>query len=301
MGDVRDFRLDVGDGLELAGTYFPPLYDDQPGAGRAVLICLPGGTYTRGYFDLDMPGYSYARDAAERGFPVVSFDQLGTGESSRPDRDLELSDQARAVDAALRRLPDLIGRAGPFLAVGHSMGGYVAMVQQAAHRSYAGLAILGTTNGAVGPLGLPEDMVSAAATPEGRAALIEQIAGGMPDLYIEGDRSALQAWFHLADVPEDVVERDLASTLTVVPRRAAAASSVPFVTAAEAAQVDVPVFLAYGETDVSTDPRQEPAAFARSPAITLFVLPRSGHCHNMASSRQLLWDRLARWCETVVT
>jgi pimeloyl-ACP methyl ester carboxylesterase len=298
MSDVRDFRLEVGGGLELAGTYFPA---QARGDDRAVLICLPGGTYTRGYFDLDVPGYSYAQDAAARGFPVVSFDQLGTGSSSRPDRDIDLADQAAAVDAALTRLPELIGRDGPFIAVGHSMGGYVAMVQQAAHRSYAGLAILGTTNAAVGPLDLPEEMVTAARTSEGRAALIDQIAGAMPEPYVEGDRSALQAWFHLADVPAEVVERDLASTLTVVPRRAAAASSVPYVTAEAAGQVDVPVFLAYGEVDVSIDPHTEPAAFAQSRDITLYVLPGSGHCHNMASSRALLWDRLARWCETVVT
>jgi pimeloyl-ACP methyl ester carboxylesterase len=298
MGDVRDFRLDVGDGLQLAGTYFPPLPSEDD---RALLVCLPGGTYSRGYFDLDLPGYSYARDAAARGFPVVSFDQLGTGASSRPERDIDLADQAAAIDAALKRLPEIVDRAGPFIAVGHSMGGYVAIVQQAAHRSYAGLAILGTTNAAVGPLSLPQEMVAAAATAEGRAALIEQIAGAMPDRYIEGDRSDLQAWFHLADVPAEVVERDLAGTLTVVPRRAAAASSVPYVTAAEAGEVEVPVFLAYGDVDVSVDPYSEPGAFRQSRDITLYVLAGSGHCHNMASSRQLLWDRLARWCETVVT
>jgi pimeloyl-ACP methyl ester carboxylesterase len=298
MPEVRDFQLDIGDGLELAGTYFPPSSADE---ARAVLVCLPGGTYTRGYFDLDVPGYSYARDAAARGFPVVSFDQLGTGASSRPDREIDLADQGTAVDAALERLPEILGRGGPFLAVGHSMGGYVAMVQQAAHRSYAGLAILGTTNAAVGPLNLPDDMVAAARSPEGRASLIDQIAGAMPDRYIQGDRADLSPWFHLTDVPADVVERDLATTLTVVPRRAAAGSSVPYVTADAAAEVDVPVFLAYGDVDVSIDPRTEPAAFSRSRDLTLYVLPASGHCHNMASSRALLWDRLALWCESVVS
>jgi pimeloyl-ACP methyl ester carboxylesterase len=210
-----------------------------------------------------------------------------------------LRDQARAVDAALKRMPETLGRSGPFVAVGHSMGGYVAMVQQATHGSYAALAVLGTTNGAVGPLDLPEELVTAAGSREGRTALIDQVAGAMPDLYIEGDRSALQPWFHLDDVPQDVVERDLASTLTVVPRRAAAASSVPYVTAAEAAEIAVPVFLAYGEVDVSINPHAEPGAFRNSRDVTLFVLPGSGHCHNMAGSRQLLWDRLARWCETV--
>jgi pimeloyl-ACP methyl ester carboxylesterase len=122
----------------------------------------------------------------------------------------------------------------------------------------------------------------------------------MPELYIQGDRSDLQAWFHLSDVPSEVIDLDLASTLTVVPRRAAAASSVPYVTREAAGQVDVPVFLAYGEVDVSSDPHAEPAAFQRSPDVTLYVLAGSGHCHNMAGSRELLWDRLANWCGSVV-
>jgi hypothetical protein len=33
--------------------------------------------------------------------------------------------------------------------------------------------------------------------------------------------------------------------------------------------------------------------------VTLFVLSGGDHCQNMASSRAMLWDRLASWCETV--
>ena len=302
--DPRPITFDVSDRLgeptQLAGTYFPAVGDR---ADRPVLVCLPGGTYTRGYWDLQVPdreGYSFARAAAGHGFAVVTLDNLGTGESTRPDHDIALADQAAAAAAVVARLPERLGLQGPAVAVGHSMGGYLAMVQQANHRSYAGLAILGTTNQAVKPLELPPEMVEAAATPEGRAVLIEQVASAIPDPYVESDRTPMHPWFHLDDVPSDVIEADDARTLTCVPRRCAAESTVPRVTADAAATIEVPVLLAYGDVDVSPDPHAEPAFFPRSGDVTLYVLDRSGHCHNMAGTRQRLWDRLLGWCEAAI-
>jgi pimeloyl-ACP methyl ester carboxylesterase len=303
--DPRSISFDVSDAVgepaQLAGSFFAA---GGPAGDRPLLVCLPGGTYTRGYWDLQVPGhtgYSFARTAAGEGFPVVTLDSLGTGESARPDREIDMADQAAAVAAAVAQIPAELGVATPAVAVGHSMGGYVAMLQQAASASYAGLAILGTTNQAVGPLQLPPEVVAAAATSEGRAALLDQVAAGMPDPYVAGDRTPLRSWFHLDDVPVEVIDADEATTLTVVPRRCAAGSTVPGITADAAAAVEVPVLLAYGELDVSPDPHAEPAFFRASRDVTLFVLPRSGHCHNLAGSRHRLWDRLLWWCETAVT
>jgi pimeloyl-ACP methyl ester carboxylesterase len=297
---AQNIRVDIaarlGEPAHLAGTVFSPTTSD---AQAPVLVALPGGTYSRGYFDLDVPGYSFARDAAARGFTVVTFDHLGTGDSTRPERDIDMSEQGRALAAAIAELPGIIGRDGPYLAVGHSMGGYVAMLQQAEHRTYSALAILGTTNQYVAPLGLPPEMIEAAATAEGRAAMVEQMRSAIPELYIDGDRTPLISWFHLSDVPAAVIERDTETTLTVVPRGCGAAGSVPGITADAAALVEVPVFLAYGEVDVSPAPHAEPAAFARSNDVTLYVLAGSGHCHNMAGTRHVLWDRLARWCAEI--
>jgi pimeloyl-ACP methyl ester carboxylesterase len=298
----HDLRIDVAAG-RLAATFHPAEEPASPGV-RPVLVAIPGGTYTRRYFDLTVdghPGYSFARHAAARGFPVLAVDVLGTGDSTRPDGEVTLEDQAAALAEALADLPDLVGTGGPFVAVGHSMGGYVAMAQQAAHASYAALAILGTTNRHVAPLHLPDELIAAGvgASAAVREALVDQIAAGMPDAYIAGARDDLLSWFHLADVPPAVVEADLASTLTVVPRRCAAASTVPGTTADAAAIIEVPVFLAYGDVDVSPDPHGEPACFPASRDVTLYVLAGSAHCHNMASTRTLLWDRLLAWCATV--
>jgi pimeloyl-ACP methyl ester carboxylesterase len=302
----RELSLDVADRVgepaRIAASYFPAVTGPS-GASGPALVCLPGGTYTRRYFDLevpDHPGYSFARYAAGRGFPVITLDMLGTGESARPDGEIDFDLQASAAAAAVAQLAGAVGLRAPFVGVGHSMGGYVAMFQQAGHHSYAAVAILGTTNQHVAPLGLAPEMVAAAATADGRDALVAQIVTTMPDRFLEAERAPMLPWFHLGDVPSAVVDADTASTLTVVPRGCAAASMVPGVAAAAAATIEVPVFLAYGDTDVSPQPRVEPEFFPASHDITLFLLRGSGHCHNMAGTRRVLWDRQLRWIGEVV-
>ena len=34
--------------------------------------------------------------------------------------------------------------------------------------------------------------------------------------------------------------------------------------------------------------------------LTLYVLAGSAHCHNMAGTRQRLWDRLLGWCGSAI-
>ena len=73
---------------------------------RAVLVCFPGGGMTRRYFDLPVPGYSFARYAADHGFLIVLADHPGTGDSDAPDDGWSLtpgavaSIEAAAVDRA---------------------------------------------------------------------------------------------------------------------------------------------------------------------------------------------------------
>jgi pimeloyl-ACP methyl ester carboxylesterase len=84
-----------------------------------------------------------------------------------------------------------------------------------------------------------------------------------------------------------------------VVRQCFSAAAIPGVVADEAAVVDVPVLHGYGEVDVSPEPRAEPRFYRRSPDITTLVVPGSGHCHNMASTRHLLWRRVLAWTEHV--
>lgn len=79
--------------------------------------------------------------------------------------------------------------------------------------------------------------------------------------------------------------------------RCFSAGAIPRVVADEAALIGVPVFLGYGEVDVSPDPSTEAQFYTRSPDVTTFVVPGSGHCHNMAATRHVLWQRLLAWAQ----
>lgn len=259
-----------------------------------LFVCLPGGTYGLGYFDFGLEGYSFGRFVASHGVSVVAFDNLGTGRSTHPDREVGFDLQAEAAAAAVEVLRRQLGVSW-VVGVGHSMGGYLAMRQQATHRSYDALAVLGTTNFEVAPLDLPHEMIEAAARgADARAALVEQTSAGMPGRYFDGDRAPLLSWFHLGDVAPDVLEVD-ARTIVNVCRLAAAEATVPGITRDDAAVIDVPVFLAYGDVDVSPNAHAEPSAFPSSRDVTLVVVPNTGHCHNMAPTRETLWRRLLAW------
>src|SRR5690606_10262756 len=69
----------------------------------------------------------------------------------------------------------------------------------------------------------------------------------------------------------------------------------PGAIAAEAAAVEVPVFVGVGERDTCPDPHAEPSAFRRSRDVTVCIVPAMAHMHNFAGTRQQLWERLQRW------
>ncbi len=242
-------------------------------------------------------GYSFADFATGNGHAVVTIDPLGTGESSKPVSDFDFADIAATLACAVSALPALTGEQAPRVAIAHSLGGYLAITQQALFPAYAALAILGCTNQHVAPLNLDPAFIARAATPQGRAELAREILGALREPYFEGPREHMQSWFHLADVPAGVVAADSVTAKSLVPRVFGTAM-IPGVVAEHAAQIDVPVLIGYGAVDVSPDPRAEARLYCSSPDITTVVLGDSAHCHNMASSRHRLWRRLLDWASS---
>ena len=291
--DVSDV---VGEHASLAATYYPPR---GPAEAGAVFVCLPGGTYSREYWDLRIAGhggYSFADFATENGYAVLTIDPLGTGESSKPARDFDFTDIAAALAHAVAALPEAIGDHAPPVAVAHSLGGYLAITQQALFSSYAGLAVFGCTNQHVAPLNLDAAFIARAATPQGRTALAREILSVLREPYFDGPREHMQSWFHLDDVPVDVANADAA--VSVVPRVFGTAM-IPGVVAEQAARIDVPVLIGYGSVDVSPDPHAEAGLYGSCPDSSTVLLAGSAHCHNMSSSRHRLWRRLLAWAVTV--
>jgi pimeloyl-ACP methyl ester carboxylesterase len=300
-GDV-DFDVSaVTDGAHVAGSVFVPPAGPGPDGRTVVLVCLPGGTYTRAYWDLTVPGragYSFAEDMAARGHVVAALDNLGTGASHRPPdgADVTIELWGRAAAEVARQLRDRLrpnhGDDLVVVGVGHSMGGYAVIAQQAAGGDFDAVAILGTSNQPMA--GVYSTEAGAPPPDDQHRALVEQMVGSAHDGYLQPDRENLRALFHLADVPPDVLTADDAPA-TQVPVGAAAAAVEPGAYREAAGKISAPVLLAFGEVDVSPSPHTEVAAYSASGDVRLVVLQGSAHCHNAATTRQLLWDRLAGW------
>ena len=75
--------LDLGQAVEIVVSVAAPdpLRWPRP---LACLVCAPGMSYDRSYFDLQIDGYSFVDDMVDRGCVTVAVDNLGTGQSTRP-------------------------------------------------------------------------------------------------------------------------------------------------------------------------------------------------------------------------
>lgn len=302
----------------IAASVFLPV---AVGNAPIVLFAFPGGGYSRGYFDLHFPqftGYSQASHHQANGVVLVAMDHLGVGQSSTDGNewirieDIADANQA-AVDEILRRL-----RAGTLLAglppitpgllvcSGQSMGGGVSIIMQARHRAFDAIMPLGysaihtslpqrdpqmrdlaKTVFAAFSRDTPNELLSVPAT-----------SAEVPDFLYP---------FFFEDVPPQIVEADVAGGYPLrrdppfwgsatLPRCVVGMMARGYV-AREAAAIDVPVFLGFGERDVSDDPAREPAAFPAAPQVELCVVPNMAHMHNFASTRAHLWDASVRWMQ----
>jgi alpha-beta hydrolase superfamily lysophospholipase len=297
---------------EIAATVHLPATEslvDRP----PVFVGMPGAGYSRQYYDLPEPGYSEAEYHVARGTVVVALDHLGVGDSSIPPLEVTtLATVAAANHAAVAEIVDRLrhgtlsaGR-GPItpaavIGAGQSMGGFILAAMQAYHRSFDGVAMLGSSMAATQlprRPDAPEIVIPAGATPDEAAMIVL----GATDW----------RWaFHWDDVLPSLVDADLAGGLPI--RQTAPiwgsvttpglvnALVLPGVVAAEVAQIDVPVLLARGERDVCAPPIEELAAFTGVTDIASFVAPRMAHMHNFAGTRQQFWNRIDAFITQVAT
>lgn len=285
-------------------------------AATPVVYCLAGGGCGTAYFDLQVeghPGYSMAEHLAARGVVVVALDHLGIGISD-PVEDLFAVTPTllaachhRAVGEVLRRLRSGELASGispverPFaVGLGHSMGGMLAAVQQAGHRSFDALVLLGT-----GGTGLPEVLTEeerAVAGPD-LASIEDEIVRlarvrFAPGSTVERRKPHLGGFF-TDDVPAAVREAFALHAVPLLPV-GGLTSMIPFSAHTERAAVNVPTFLGFGDHDLLDDYLGNLGQYRSLTDAALFVLPGSGHCHNQAAGRQRLWDRIAAWIGSVV-
>ena len=298
----------------LAASVHLPDPDGEP--PRAVLICWPGGSYARAYWDMHIPGhcgYSFAEHMTAQGFVVVAADHLGVGASSKPadgDR-VDFETMGAAAASFVAQLRQIVAEGAsefggrplpsvPIIGIGHSLGACLTVVTQARYRCYDAVALLGFTHGqkdvSVTAVGAAER--SPMDDDQRREIAIEQarafFGDTWDDIYGSAPREPNHAWLHDPDVPAEVIAADDAEAAPW-PRQSYVEALLAGHSARFAAELDCHVFLGFGDHDVPPVPHADVAYYPRSPDVTLFVLSKSAHCHNFASTRTQLWDRIGRW------
>ncbi len=316
-----DFEVDVTasmpDGsrdepVTVAGTVIA-----DPATLRAdpvVVFAVPGGTYSRRYWDLQPPGctgYSQAEWVAERGDVLVAVDYVGGGESSRPvDGDfmtLEVcGDGAHAafVEVSGRLLagslrPDLpaLGTA-TFVGFGQSLGGFITMIQQGKYADYAAIAVLGASPLVIDNIPFHRDLTGVPADERRRLIMADNAASSGVDelpMYHGAPRRFFGGIFHVEGVADDLVAYDEKECETLISRVTGVDGMTPGYAAPWADRVTCPVFLGFGDSDVSSDPRREPTGYPGSRHITVATFPDMAHMHNFADTREQLWQALDDW------
>ena len=329
-----DVASDSGSGQNLRTAITICLPDPGDIADNPIVaFAFPGATYSRKYFTRDVSGDSSISQAewhCRRGWIFVAVDSLGVGEAGLPGTvDLSLqrivAGNHYTVTQVLERLAKgtMVDDFPPIhdptvLGFGQSMGGGLTIAQQAYHDSYHGIGILGfspvwtTSRGLPGgqPAGIP--FLARGAAPAGDVMSHEARCAASTNTTL----MKLQAshgryptpmptppgWNDFFDdVPAEVRNREITFDGDVPAWRSKTMPSAVFWMLApgslgpEAAAVVVPVLSAFGERDVSEDPRLEQKAFRHAVDFSSFICPRMGHMHNFATTRQVLWSRIHSW------
>jgi alpha-beta hydrolase superfamily lysophospholipase len=303
-------RVDVGDAAPPGcRTIAAEVVTPQPWSAAEpppVLFCFAGGGISRHYFDLAVPGYSFAEYACERGFVTVLMDHPGTGDSDVPDDGWSLTPEtiaradAAAVDGVLAALKngEVAGvpplRPATVIGVGHSMGGLLLIYQQAGFPRFDGLAVLGWC-----ARGLPEYLDESERELSSLDDFEDRLVEGAKRLFGEPlptQESGTEGLLTKNPIPDDV-RRALAEARSRLLAVAGYASLIPRSAARESARIDVPVFLGVGEHDIVTGHHAIPAEFPTSRDVALFVLAGAGHNHNVEPGREELWARIADWAD----
>lgn len=138
MNSIESFWISCKDGYQLAAQFYPALNSDK---SYPILIC-PATGITKNFY------HAFAQWLNQQGYPVLSFDFRGIGESlhgalkdsTASINDWGMYDIPAAIEALLNRT-----QAEKVIIVGHSAGGQLLGIASNYHKVAKVLAIAGST------------------------------------------------------------------------------------------------------------------------------------------------------------
>jgi len=288
-----------------------------PGDSRpsTVQLLLHGATYNRSYWDLPYrpERYSYQRDMAAHGLATFAVDELGVGGSSRP---LSVLLTGAAQAEAVHQVVDHL-RAGhvdgtPYakvVLVGHSAGSAISVVEAATYHDVDGVVLTGATHlpnvpvvlGDVG-LGLQPVTLDPQFAPRG---------GGDPGYVTTRPDTRGHMYYGLTTLDPLAVRADEVHAKDQV----SATSLMDIITLGLVSPlsrgIDVPVLLADGTDDTgfcglrdcSTAAALragEAPYFSPAAALSVYVLPGSGHSVALAMNAPDYRDATRAWLDQYI-
>jgi pimeloyl-ACP methyl ester carboxylesterase len=284
---------------------------EEERAAQTVLFCLPGGGMSRRYFDLAAPDYSFAERYAERDCVVVLIDHPGVGESDVPQDGWALDPatitaiEHAVIDAVFASLQDgvvpgvSLSESVRLVGVGHSMGAGLLIWQQALHRSFDAIAVLGWSSSGL-PEYLGEDHRELAGDSQLSAEDLVAFAKQRGDDPLPTLPRGSSELLVKNSMPSDVhaALADARSPLLLI---AGHSSMIPGVSRWATVQIEAPVFIGVGELDIARDAEQLPAEFPAAAGVALCVLPGAGHNHTVEPNREVLWAAMDAWIQGLPT
>lgn len=296
------FRVTLSDAhtYRIAGYVYAPRHPRHP-RHRTVQLLVHGATYNHRYWDapeIHHRRYSYAREMARRGYVVVSIDQLGAGNSDKPDGDFfSLADAASSLHQISSRIRAYGGHRAKLAYVGHSNGSVTSIYAQG---TYADADLLVTTGWVHGFRGLPVDPTD----PEVQAAI------ATPYINLRGPvRNNIMYYTPKADPA--MIAYDTAVLTDSMPRRqfldligvhADITSLGPggMTQSTRSQLVRVPTLVQAGERDdhiapANAGPPSEQAFYPLVQDFSFHTLPEMGHVDNLHVNHDESWDDIDAW------
>jgi pimeloyl-ACP methyl ester carboxylesterase len=310
-------------GLEAVATVYLP---DELGDSAPVLVEYPGAGFTRHYFDIQTkPGYSEVEHHIARGYIVATCDFVGIGDSTPCDiygptlDSMAAAGHATASEVRRRLVSGVLApevsavEIEKFIGVGHSMGGCLTTIQQAHHRTFDAIVVLGWSavqmdmpnpkggRISLGP-GLPRDfdlrsLAGMARNASSDSSVHEEIVHHA--MHRRDDDAELVAMLPINPATDLARAALLPIWRTTVMPACCAQMVTEHVVAPEASEIDVPILIGCGEVDCVSDPHAEPGCYWTSPDVRVVVVQDMAHMHNIAQTRSVMWDHITDFAASI--